>query len=83
MHPCGHRRHVFVKKRLWQHVARTAALCVFFEVMSLSTATVVVYDQNATRAGRVETRFDDIPAVEDFGPRVPDQVTTGNKRKEH
>lgn len=46
----------------------------------MSRATVVVYNQNATKAVQVEIRFDDIPAVEGFGPRIPDQVSASHRR---
>lgn len=79
MHPCG-LSHVHEKQRPWWHVARTAAVCVYVGGVSLSRATVVVYNQNATKAAHVEIRFDDIPAVEGFGPRIPDQVSASHRR---
>lgn len=50
------------------------ALCLVAVAVPPCSSTILVYNQNAT-VHQVPIRFDDVPAKDGFGSRIPDEAS--------
>lgn len=71
----GGNQHNRQQWRVWRRQFNVLLLCLFGAAAPRPGGSVlfVVYNQT----GQVPTRFDDVPALDGFGPRVPEEVSEG------